>query len=321
MILEQGLSAVTQRTESIVTVGTFDGIHLGHRKIVSDLIQRAQSENGLSTLITFDPHPREVLLQQPMLKLTTIQERASILDSLGLGRMVVIPFTKKFSHLSAEEFVTDILVRHIGLQTIVVGEDHRFGRDRKGDVDLLVSLGRLYQFDIDVIPQHVVDDVVVSSRKIRSLLQKDGNVASAQNLLNYPYSFTATVIPGDGRGRGMGYPTANLSLDDGSKIIPAHGIYVVRVEGLSDMKGGMLSIGVRPTIEGSQGVHIEVHLFDFSRSIYGQKVTVHFVDRIRGEKKFDSLQELQEAMGHDEIISRKILEQHPLSHVKSDNSS
>jgi len=309
MILERGLNTVTRRTESIVTVGTFDGIHRGHRKIVNDLIQRAEDEKGLSTLITFDPHPREVLFQQTLPNLTTIQERASILSSLGLGRMVVIPFTPKFSRLSAEEFVTDLLVRQIGLQTIVVGEDHRFGRDRQGDVDLLVSLGRKHQFDVDVIPQHVVNDVVVSSRKIRSLLQKDGDVKCAANLLNDHYRFTATVVKGDGRGRGMGYPTANLSVDDSSKIIPAHGIYVVRVEGLDDLRGGMMSIGVRPTIQGSQGVHIEVYLFDFSDSIYDRKVIVHFIDRIRGEIKFDSLQELQVAMRKDEFTSRKVLKQ------------
>ena len=311
MIFEQGHNTVTRRLESIITVGTFDGIHLGHRTIINDLIQRAEDQHGLSTLITFDPHPREVLSQQIMLKLTTIQERASILSAMGLGRMIVIPFTKEFSQLTAEDFVINFLVKQIGLQTIVVGEDHRFGRDRKGDVDLLILLGRKHQFDVDVIPQHVVNDAVVSSRKIRSLLQKDGDVASATTLLDYRYSFTATVIPGDGRGRSMGYPTANLALDDSRKIVPAHGIYVVQVEGLEGIKGGMMSIGVRPTVQDSKGVHIEVHLFDFSGSIYGQKVIVHFIDRIRGETKFDSLKELQVAMSDDELISRKILEQHP----------
>lgn len=309
MIFERGLDDLTCRPDSIVTVGIFDGVHLGHRMIIADLVQRARDMGGLSTLITFDPHPREVLLQQSLPKLTTIEERAAILSSLGLARMVVLPFTEKFSRLSAEDFVLDLLVKGAGLQTIVVGHDHRFGKGREGDVDLLVSLGRQHNFDVGVIRPYRVSDLVISSRKVRFILQEDGDVSLAAKLLARPHSLTGRVIRGDGRGRELGCPTANLTLLEPEKAVPAHGIYVVGVEISGARLGGMMSIGTRPAIKDSRGVHLEVHLLDFDGLIYGEELTVHFLERIREERNFASMEGLQAAMKQDEVISRKVLEQ------------
>ncbi|MCY4232716.1 MAG: bifunctional riboflavin kinase/FAD synthetase [Bacteroidetes bacterium] len=308
MIFEQGLDSITRNDHSVVTVGTFDGVHLGHRKIICDLIDRAQQYKGLSTVITFDPHPREVLLQEKLTKLTTIQERASILSSLGLDRLVVVPFTQEFSQISPERFVTEFLFEAIGLQSIVIGYDHRFGKDRKGDINLLNSLGQRLDFSVREIAPHVEDGGVVSSRAIRNLLHKHGDIVQATKLLTYPYTLTGTVITGDGRGRELGYPTANIRLIDPDKVIPAHGIYVVHVDVSGIKRGGIMSIGTRPTILDSKGVHLEVNILDFSESIYGQELTVYFIKKIRDQQHFDTLDELRIAMIGDEEISREILE-------------
>lgn len=309
MIFEQGLNAVSRRANSIVTVGTFDGVHQGHRKIISDLVRRAQETGGHSTLVTFDPHPREVLFQQSLQKLTTIEERAEILSRMGLNRLVVIPFSEEFSRLSAEDFVLDFLIQKIGMQAIVVGHDHRFGKGREGDVEVLVSLARTHQFEVGVIQPVVLDQVVVSSRKIRSLLQQQGDVSLAATFLTRPYFLTGSVVHGDARGRDLGYPTANLNLKDPAKMIPANGIYAVEAQVLGTRRAAMMSIGTRPAIKQSKGLHLEVHIFDFNRIIYGEELTVHFIQRIRDERSFDSLDELKRAMQQDEVTTRNLLEQ------------
>jgi len=307
MIFEEGLDAVRRRTDSILTVGTFDGIHLGHRIIIKDLVERARNTNRFSTLVTFDPHPREVLLQQPMPKLASIEERMEILSSLGLDRMIVLPFTEKFSKLSAENFVIDLLVQSIGVQTIVVGQDHRFGRNRTGDVEFLISLGKQCSFDVGVIDPYQVGGQVVSSRKVRSVLKEEGDVSLAAKLLGRSYALTGKVIRGDSRGWKLGYPTANLRLTEANKVIPAYGIYAVSAQVQGIRKGGMMSIGVRPAIKDSEGVHMEVHLLDFEKNIYGEELTVHFIERIRDERDFDSMEKLGSAMRKDEVECRRIL--------------
>lgn len=309
MIFERGLDGLTCRPESVLTVGTFDGVHLGHRVILSDIVRRANNSNGLSTLVTFDPHPREVLLHRLLPRLTTVEERANVLANLGLGRMIVLPFTEKFSEMSAEEFVIELLVKRIGLQSIVVGHDHRFGKGRKGDVELLASMGEQYGFDVNVIGPQTVDDVVVSSRKVRHVLQEKGDVSLAAKFLDRPYCLTGKVIPGDARGHALGYPTANLVLLDPQKVVPAHGIYAVSVLISGARKGGMMSIGTRPAVKDSTGVHLEVHLFDFIDNIYGEELTVHFLQRIREERYYPSMAMLQAAMQEDEVMCRNILEQ------------
>ncbi len=306
-IIERGLDAVVRQTNSILTVGTFDGVHLGHRKIIEDLVQRSKDVSGVTTLVTFDPHPREILLQQSLPRLTTIEERAAILSSLGLDRMVVLPFTEQFSKLSAKSFVTELLVGSIGFRTIVVGHDHRFGKNRTGNVDLLIALGKQYNFDVGVISPHIVGGSAVSSRRVRSLLQEKGDVALAAQLLGRSYSLTGRVIRGASRGKKLGYPTANLRLLDPSKVIPSYGVYAVNVQLQGILKGGMMNIGVRPAIKDSEGVHLEVHLFDFDKTIYGQELTVYFLERIRGERDFDSMEKLSDAMRKDEIDCRQIL--------------
>ncbi len=307
MIFERGLDAITRRTDSVLTVGTFDGVHLGHRKIIHDLVKRTRSIDGTSTLITFDPHPREVLFRQSLPKLTTIEERAAILESLGLDRMIVLPFTEEFSRLSPEDFVTELLVKRTGIRTIIVGHDHRFGQGRRGDVNLLASMGKQYGFDVGVISPYIHGEQAVSSRGIRSILE-EGDVAFAAKLMARSHSLTGEVIHGAARGRKLGYPTANVRLTDPGKVVPAHGIYVVMAEVSGERNGGMMSIGVRPAIKNSEGVHLEVHLFDFERTIYGEELVVHFIKRLRGELDFVSMEQLQEAMQKDEIAARKILD-------------
>lgn len=309
MIFERGLDGLTCRPESVLTVGTFDGVHLGHRAILSDIIRRAKNSNGLSTLVTFDPHPREVLLHRLLPRLTTVKERADLLASLGLGRMIVLPFTEKFSEMSAEDFVTELLVKRIGLQSIVVGHDHRFGKGRTGDIELLASMGEQYGFDVNVIGPQTMDSLVVSSRKVRHVLREKGDVSLAAQLLGRPYCLTGTVIRGDSRGRELGYATANLALLDPQKILPAHGIYAVSVLTYGALKGGMMSIGTRPAVKDSTGVHLEVHLFDFNDDIYGEELNVHFLQRIREERYFPSMAMLKAAMQEDEIVCREVLEQ------------
>ncbi len=305
---EFGWDAITRDTDSVVTVGTFDGVHRGHQAIVHYLLQRAEAQDGTSTLISFDPHPRSVVHEQPVPLLTTLEERAQVLDRLGLDRLVVIPFTESFAQLEPVEYVEEVLVGRIGLQEITIGYDHRFGKKRKGDVDLLRKLGETHGFSVDVIPAQEVDHEVVSSSKIRTLLQAEGDAEEAEAMLGRPYRLQGTVARGEGRGRQIGYPTANIDLQDARKLTPKRGVYAVRVV-LPDgsVHGGMLNIGRRPTFEGMD-VTIEVHIFEFDDSIYGETLSVEFLQRVRDEQKFDSAEDLVVQLSEDERHCKQAVE-------------
>ena len=306
---EYGPDQIEKDGASLVTVGIYDGVHLGHQAILRYLVHRAQQQQGRSVVVSFDPHPREVLTGNQLGLLSTIDERAQLLENLGLDRFIVLPFTKDFSRLSPDEFVLQILVERIGLQEIVVGHDHGFGRGRQGNVELLQTLGAQHDFSVDVIPAQAVDHQVVSSSAIRQALIEDGDVGRARQMLGRPYALTGTVIHGDGRGHSIGYPTANIEVEHPRKVIPKRGVYAVQVSlrGEEGRYGGMMNIGYRPTFDGGNTLHLEVHLFDFDRTIYGQPLQITYVERLRDEQKFGSVDELIAQLSDDEQRARRVL--------------
>lgn len=300
MRVEFGFEQITRDDASVVTIGTFDGVHLGHLAIINYLLTRAKVRGGESTLVTFFPHPREVVQNRTMPILTSIEERASILEKIGLDRFVVIPFTEEFSRLSAREFVESVLVEKVGVEEVVIGYDHRFGYDREGDATLLMEMGKDLGFEVDVIPAQVVDSHVVSSSEIRRAIES-GAVDRAATLLGRYYHLSGTVVQGDGRGRMIGFPTANLAISDSHKLIPADGVYAVltSIED-GDSHWAMMNIGVRPTVDGTSR-KLEVHLIDFDEDLYGQRLRVEFVARLRDEHKFASIEELTKQLSEDRL--------------------
>lgn len=305
---EIGWDEIEPNPSSVLTVGTFDGVHRGHQAIIEYLRTRAQEQGGISTLVSFDPHPRSVVHGKDVPLLTTVRERADILEALGIDRFVVVPFSKEFAQLPPEKYVTEVLVQRVGLQEITVGYDHRFGRDRAGDVDLLRELGPDHGFQVDVIPAQEVDHDVVSSRRVRTVLREQGDVEKARELLGRPYQLQGVVARGDGRGRQIGYPTANLALQDARKLVPKRGVYATLVQ-LPDgsQRGGMMNIGRRPTFDGMD-VTVETHLFDFEGDLYGDRLSVQFLQRLRDEQKFDSPDALVMQLSKDEQHCRSIVE-------------
>ncbi len=305
-----GLDEVCRDSASVLTVGTFDGVHLGHQAILRYLQERAAALGGISAVLSFHPHPREIVEETALSLLTTIDERADLMATMGLGQLIVLPFTKEFSRLSAEAFVEDVLVRGIGAREIVIGYDHAFGRDRRGNADLLRALGAKHGFAVDMIPARIVAEQTVSSRKIRQLLEEAGDVAAAATMLGRPYSLEGKVVRGAGRGRDLGFPTANMAITHPRKAIPAHGVYAVRVrrrsKGQPAALPGMMNIGVRPTFGGAQRM-IEVHLLDLDENLYGEILRVEFVSRMRGERRFGSKKELARQLSEDKARSSKIL--------------
>lgn len=305
---ELGWDAIERDDRSVVTVGTFDGVHRGHQAIIQHLQSRANARSGPSTLVSFDPHPRSVVHGDAIPLLTTVEERADVLETLGIDRFVVVPFSETFAQLSPRSYVEEILVSRIGLQEITVGYDHRFGHNRNGDVDLLRQLGDEYEFDVDVISAQKVDHNVVSSRDIREVLT-EGAVADAAELLGRPYQLEGVVARGAGRGREIGYPTANLALEDPRKLVPKRGVYATLVT-IPDgqVHGGMMNIGRRPTFDEME-VTVEVHLFDFDGNLYGDRLSVQFLQRLRDEEKFDSPDALTMQLSEDERHCRTIIEE------------
>lgn len=287
MIRETG-SEITRDPRAVLTTGTFDGVHLGHRAILTYLVERARHVGGVPTLVTFDPHPREVIAGVHVPLLTTMRERADLAEALGIERFVVLPFTRDLSNLEPEAYVSDVLLGQIGMKEIVIGYDHRFGRKARGDRDLLERLGREHGFSVDVIPEQIATGVTVSSTKIRQRLAA-GDVERAEALLGRPYAFGGTVVRGAGRGRTIGFPTANVQPEHPRKLIPGVGVYAVRVqlgEG-AEIVGGMMNVGRRPTFEEDGALKAEVHLFETDADLYGRHVDVTVVARIRDERRFD----------------------------------
>lgn len=293
---------------AVVTIGTFDGVHLGHQKILNRLRVLADQSHGETVLITFWPHPRMVLRPDShnIRLLSTFEEKSRLLEEFGVDHLVSIPFTKAFSETSSEEFIHHILIEKIRTKVLVIGYDHKFGKGREGGFEHLHANQEKYGFELEEIPREDIDSIGISSTKIRQALEM-GDVVSANNFLGRPYTLRGKVIQGRQIGRSIGFPTANIEIADPNKLIPNDGAYIVQTSVDGSTVNGMLNIGHRPTLSGLNKT-IEVHLFDFDRSIYGVDIDISFLEFLRPEMKFSGLPELTEQLNRDRIQARKFFE-------------
>jgi riboflavin kinase / FMN adenylyltransferase len=307
MKVYRSLEAYEQGAYSVATIGTFDGVHLGHRAILERLKSAAKEAGGESVLISFDPHPRLVLFPEnnPLRLLHTLDEKIQLLAEIGIDKLLLIPFTKEFSRTPSKLFIQDILARQIGIRRMVIGYDHHFGKNRTGGIDELRSYADAWNYEVEEIPAQAIDDANISSTKIRLALQEH-DIDTARKYLGYDYGFSGTVIHGEKQGRLLGYPTANIEPENPLKLIPADGIYFVRVLIGETSLFGMMSIGVKPTMGEFARTH-EVYIFDFEGDLYGQSIRVEMLAYIRGEKKFDSLEALIAAIQDDERVCRQLM--------------
>jgi len=309
MRIHRDLTHLPALRRAVITIGTFDGVHSGHRYIIQQLQETAAACDGETVIITFDPHPREVLQPggAPVKLLTTLEEKTELLAKQGIDHLVIVPFTREFSELSARAYLEDFLIEKFNPHTIIIGYDHRFGHNREGGLELLEAEQNRYGFQLVEIPQQIVHDLAVSSTKIRKSLQ-DGNIQLANELLGYHYFLEGTVIHGDKMGRQLGYPTANIELPDPRKLIPAQGIYAIKVyldKQPSPLKG-VMSIGTRPTFNGID-LRLEAHIFDFSQEIYDRLLRVEIISYIRANLKFDNIQDLIAQMDKDSLAAKNVL--------------
>ncbi len=301
-----GLEGVESIKKPIITIGTFDGVHVGHQKILDAIVKKAQLLGGESVLLTFSPHPRLVLFPDShQLKLIqTEAEKIEKLSKTGLENLIIFPFTFEFSRLTAMEFVRDILVNKLSIHTIVIGYDHQFGRNREGNIQYLKDVSTVYDFEAVEIPAKEIDEVNISSTKIRKAIEI-GDIERANLFLGVPFELNGTVIKGAQIGRTIGFPTANLFIEDPIKIIPVNGVYVVAVF-LDEVRfKGVMNIGFRPTIDASLSKQIEIHIFDFEKDIYGMELKVEIVTRLRDEIKFDSKEALVEQIQQDISLAHR----------------
>jgi riboflavin kinase/FMN adenylyltransferase len=307
MKLARSIEDIPFDKNSIITVGTFDGVHLAHQEIVKKVVGLAKERKGRSIIVTFEPHPREVLdtANINMKLLTTLQERQMLCEQLGADWLFVIEFNKKFSQKSFRDFYVKYLVGGTGISIIVEGYDHRWGRNREGNIEGLAQLGKEYEFDVLNIEQFRHNNIPVNSSMIRNELL-NGNVEVGAEFLGRPYALFGKVVQGDRRGRSLGYPTANVELSSQKKIVPKNGIYFVQVQIGESSYFGMASIGVRPTFHENGRRILEVNILDFSQNIYGFDLRVDFLQRLRDEWKFDSVDKLIQQMHHDEELSREL---------------
>ncbi|MBS1976914.1 MAG: bifunctional riboflavin kinase/FAD synthetase [Bacteroidetes bacterium] len=297
----------TRLPYAVVTSGTFDGVHLGHQKILARLKEIALKNNGETVVITFWPHPRLVLRpdDQQLKLLNTFEEKAELLKEQGIHHLVRIPFTKEFSQMSSVDFIRQVLVEKIGTRKLVIGYDHHFGKNREGSFEILKADGPAYGFEVEEIPRQDIDHLAVSSSAIRRSLES-GDVKGASHLLGRPYALTGRVIMGDKLGRVLGFPTANLDIDSHYKLVPAEGIYAVHIKHEQQLFNGMMYIGNRPTVDGKRKV-IEVNIFDFNKEIYGENLTVYFIALLRMDSKFNNLEMLRQQLEADKVDALKIL--------------
>ncbi|MBO0936871.1 bifunctional riboflavin kinase/FAD synthetase [Fibrella sp. HMF5335] len=308
MIVHRGIDSLTPLPYAVVTSGTFDGVHLGHQKILQRLNEVARNQaGGQSVVMTYWPHPRTVVSNdsQDLRLLSTLDEKIALLEEAGVDHLVVIPFTRSFSQLTSEEFIRQILIDALGTKKLVIGYDHRFGRDREGGFDYIQAHQAEYGFEVEEIPRQDLEAVAISSSKIRTALS-EGNIEAATRFLGREYSLTGTIVKGRQLGRTIGFPTANMQVDDAVKLIPANGVYAVDVEQGGQTYGGMLNIGFRPTVAGEHQT-IETYVFDFDKDIYGEHMTLRFRAFLRPEQKFNGLPALMEQLHQDEQQARAVL--------------
>jgi len=307
MIIHEGLSKFNIPDNPVVTIGTFDGVHLGHQKILERVCNIAETTNGTSVIITFWPHPRLVLYpkETDLKLLSTFKEKAKVLQDFGIDHLIKIPFTESFAKLTSQEFIVKILVKAVGTKKLVIGYDHRFGKDREGGFQHLVDNANNYGFEVEEIPRQEVANIGISSSKIRKALF-EGEIESANEFLGRPYNISGQVITGDQIGRDMGFPTANILVNDQFKLIPSVGIYAVKVEISGEAFKGMLYIGSRPTLNRSRQ-SIEVNIFDFDKNIYDEKIDIFFYSQLRKDAKFKNIDQLKAQLEKDKIAANHAL--------------
>jgi riboflavin kinase/FMN adenylyltransferase len=307
----RSITAFNSSEKTIVTIGTFDGIHIGHQKILKDLIKTAKKEGKKSVLLTFFPHPRMVLQKDnKILLLNTIEEKSGLLEKMGLDYLIIHPFSKEFSRLTALDFVRDILVNKLNTSRLIIGYDHHFGKNREGNIHQLKEYSLLYDFKVEEIPAQDIDDVSVSSTKIRTAL-KEGNLKTANNYLGYHYMINGTVVSGKKLGGTIGFPTANLEIKEPYKLIPKTGVYIIKTHINTVLYTGIMNIGFNPTVLGKHQT-IEAHLFDFNEDLYGKEIMIEFIYFLREEHKFKSVKELVVQLNIDKENAISYLSNNPL---------
>ncbi|MEI8142054.1 MAG: bifunctional riboflavin kinase/FAD synthetase [Chitinophagia bacterium] len=311
MKVHNDLSSLPHFKNAIVTMGAFDGVHKGHQQIIQRMKQLALNEQGETIIITFHPHPRKVISSVPgeIKQLTNIKERIQLLEVAGIDHLVIINFDYQFSNRTAEQYVEDFLYQYFKPNTVIVGYDHHFGKGRNGNIELLKTMGARLHFKVEEINEQLVQNEIISSTLIRNYIS-DQQIKKANDLLGYAYQFEGFVVRGNQLGRTIGYPTANLHINDEEKLIPANGVYAVKVKGACtnhELLEGMMNIGIRPTVDGQKKV-IEVNIFNFDQDIYEQYLTVLVYEFIRGEVKFNGLDALKNQLHQDKITASAMLE-------------
>ena len=312
MQVHRNLDHLPVFNSAVITIGTFDGVHSGHQQIIHQLKEEAERSGGETVIITFDPHPRKVIANaaKEVMLINTLDEKSELLSQKMIDHLVIVNFTEAFSQLTANQYIEEFLIRKFHPRTIIIGYDHRFGKDRKGDYLLLETLGEEFGYVLKEIPLQVLNSVSISSTRIRNAISQS-DIETANTLLGYAFFFEGRVVEGNKLGRSIGFPTANLTVDNKEKLLPGDGVYAVEVELLpkepaGKILKGMMNVGMRPTIGGTQKM-IEVHLFDFDKDIYGCSLRVYVKKYLRGEQKFSGLDKLKEQLAKDEINAKGYL--------------
>ena len=307
MAIFSDISNLIRFKNAVITTGTFDGVHKGHKTILREVVTHAADVQGESVLLTFEPHPRKLLFpDQPLGIITPLKQKLQLITEAGIEHIVIVPFTREFANLSAQEYIEKFLVTVFHPHTIIIGYDHRFGNDRKGDIKLLEQYAQEYNYELREIPAQLIDDATVSSTKIRKAII-DGRMEEATQMLGRSYLLAGTVMHGNKLGRTLGYPTANLQPADPDQIIPAIGIYAIKAIHAGQTYNAMLSIGYNPTVTDKKELRIEANLFDFDKEIYGDTLEICFIKKLRDEQKFDSLDALKEQLHKDKEETLRIV--------------
>jgi len=301
------ISSYKNTKPSVVTIGTFDGVHIGHQAIISQLLAASKKEDLTSIVLTFFPHPRMVLQEEASIQLiNTISEREDFLQKTGLENLIIQPFTKEFSRLTALEFVRDILVNQLHIKKIIIGYDHRFGRNRDANIEDLIEFGKTYDFEVEEIKVQQLDDVSISSTKIRKALS-EGKLKTANTFLGHPFTLSGRVVSGRGIGKTLTFPTANLQVAENYKIIPKKGVYLVQSEISGNTIFGLTNIGTNPTVGGTHQT-IETYFLDYTENLYNKTLQLKFITKIRDEKVFENVEELKTAIKEDEVFARNYIQ-------------
>jgi len=319
MQVHQQIEQLNAFSNAVVTIGTFDGVHTGHQRILEQLKAESKKIDGESVLITFDPHPRKVLdPTRPPKLINTLDEKIELLQEQGIDHLVIVPFTLQFAALTAEEYIQDFLVNKFHPHTVIIGYDHRFGHDRVGDYHMMESFATKMGFQLKEIPEHIVDSIIVSSTKIREAI-KLGDIEIANDLLGYDFFFQGTIIEGNKLGRKLGFPTANLQVHNPDKLIPGHGVYAVTATLNGQHYEGMMNIGIRPTLTDGLFM-IEVNLFNFDEEVYGNELRVHVKKFMRPEIKFNGLEALKQQIAKDKVdVLAALARQEPRTKIQDPN--